>query len=69
MPDHAILESVDIDPVILERNGFSRRVRFAAGCDRTADIAQGPVRADTVAKVESCNGLNFWREPEARRDR
>jgi hypothetical protein len=25
--------------------------------------------ADTVAKVESCNGLNFWRELEARRDR
>jgi hypothetical protein len=25
--------------------------------------------ADSVAKVESCNGLNFWRELEARRDR
>jgi DNA polymerase-4 len=28
-----------------------------------------PLRADTVAKVESCNGLNFWRELEARRAR
>jgi hypothetical protein len=29
----------------------------------------GPLMTDTVAKVENCNGLNFWRELEARRDR
>jgi hypothetical protein len=30
-----------------------------------SDIVPGPKSADTVAKVESCNGLNFWRELEA----
>jgi hypothetical protein len=29
----------------------------------------GSQPADTVAKVEICNGLNFWRELEAGRDR
>jgi hypothetical protein len=28
-----------------------------------------PFVADTAAKAESCNALNFWRELEARIDR
>ena len=36
--------------------------------DAQGYAARGQVLADTVAKVESCSGLNFWRELEARRE-
>jgi len=37
----------------------SHHVRFTPGSDRTADIAGGPVRADSVAKVPKRHATKF----------
>jgi hypothetical protein len=41
------------------REANSTRVRYPAHSRLKPDIARYPLSADTVAKVESCNGLNF----------
>jgi hypothetical protein len=43
------------------------RVRFAPINGHHQAVSACPKRANIVARVESCNGLNFWRKLGARR--
>jgi hypothetical protein len=46
----------------------SKYFRFAPKNSLSSEVAAGPVRADIVAKVESCIGPNFWANPKTRSD-
>ena len=65
---NAILRSVrPMISGVISKSRHSAQRRF--WCGAASELRRGPLLADTVEKVESCNGLNFWRELEARRDR